>query len=286
MQASNRLRCLAVSSFFICAFVAPDSIVTGGDLIDDVEGYHFILPTVLGTPGAPVSMEIQGLHEEGVQGFQLAVRYPSDQLTIDRIHGEETILDAIQTDFVDVTIDAEGGFFTVGVLVDTEPPFEGQVIPNIGRPLTLLHLEGRVSEDAEEDLTLRLENGLSNPPLSNILVVDNQSIPVDEMAEGIIDLPDPPPFPAFVRGDANSDGSLDISDAMHILDYRFLGGRRPACMNAADANDDEDVSMADAVFILGYLFQGAAAPSAPMPAAGVDPTPGELDCERPLEWIW
>ncbi len=285
MQAILRSRCLAVSSALLGALAATVWSVAGDDLVGDVEGYHFVIPTVTAESGGPVSIEIQGLHEESVQGFQLVVRYPSDELTLDRIHVEGTVLEAIESDFFEVTNDVAGGFFSVGLLVELDPPFEGQTIPNIGRPLTFLHLDGRVSEDVEDDLTLRLEDGLSSPPLRNVYVVDSQSIPVDEMAEGLIEVTEPLPIPVFVRGDANSDGLLDISDAVRILEYCFLGGARPECMNAADANDDEDLSISDSVFLLSYLFLGSTPPPPPLVTAGVDPTPGGLGCEHPVSWV-
>ena len=43
---------------------------------------------------------------------------------------------------------------------------------------------------------------------------------------------------AFIRGDANADGAVDIADAKSILSYLFHGARLGACGDAADANDD------------------------------------------------
>ena len=51
----------------------------------------------------------------------------------------------------------------------------------------------------------------------------------------------------FVRGDANSDGSMSISDAAFILNYLFVGAAEPECLESADVNDDWSVDIADAV---------------------------------------
>jgi len=61
-------------------------------------------------------------------------------------------------------------------------------------------------------------------------------------------------------GDSNSDGKVDIADAIHVLGYLFGGAAKPppACAKAADANGDNKLDIADAVSILGYLFSGAA----------------------------
>jgi hypothetical protein len=88
---------------------------------------------------------------------------------------------------------------------------------------------------------------------------------------------------AFVRGDANEDASVDIGDAIYILNYLFSGGRSPRCADSADANDDGSVNMADPVYILGYLFMGGPRPKEPfLPLCGLDTTPDKLGCDRHL----
>jgi len=79
----------------------------------------------------------------------------------------------------------------------------------------------------------------------------------------------------FVRGDANSDGTVDIGDAISVLGFLFSGGTTPACLDAADANDDGSVDIGDAISILAFLFSGAGALPPPFPAPGVDPTPAD-----------
>lgn len=85
----------------------------------------------------------------------------------------------------------------------------------------------------------------------------------------------------FVRGDANDDANLDVSDAVAELLYLF-GGAPAVCLDALDANDDGTVDLADPVYSLSYLFAGGAAPAEPFPACGTDGTPDGLDCTGPL----
>jgi hypothetical protein len=42
----------------------------------------------------------------------------------------------------------------------------------------------------------------------------------------------------FRRGDANSDGGFDITDAVGVLNYLFLGAKEPPCLITADIDDD------------------------------------------------
>lgn len=85
----------------------------------------------------------------------------------------------------------------------------------------------------------------------------------------------------FTRGDANGDESVDLSDAVSILNYLFLGVELLTdCQDGLDANDSGIVDLSDALYLLRFLFQGGTAPPVPYPQAGADPTPDELpDCE-------
>ena len=56
------------------------------------------------------------------------------------------------------------------------------------------------------------------------------------------------------RGDANSNGKIDISDAVYLLNFLFQGGSAPKCLEQADVNNDGKIDLSDAVSILGYLF--------------------------------
>ena len=70
---------------------------------------------------------------------------------------------------------------------------------------------------------------------------------------------------AFVRCDANDDGTVSIADAVWILNELFLGGARTRCAPAADCDGDGERSLSDAVYGLMHLFQGAPPPPPPYP---------------------
>jgi len=82
----------------------------------------------------------------------------------------------------------------------------------------------------------------------------------------------------FVRGDSNSDGSIDLSDAVFILIALFGGGRDPSCNDSADVDDSGDLDITDGIFLLDTLFRGSQAPLPPFDTCGEDPTPDGLDC--------
>jgi len=85
-------------------------------------------------------------------------------------------------------------------------------------------------------------------------------------------------LPSFLRGDANLDGELDLSDGIGLLGHLFLGEAPPPCRDAADGNDDGNLDISDPLAILGFLFTGGAAPPRPYPWSGADLTEDDLDC--------
>ncbi len=91
--------------------------------------------------------------------------------------------------------------------------------------------------------------------------------------------PPRPDRPVFRRGDANDDGSMDLSDSTHILFFLFRGGALPECLASADVNDDLEIDVSDALYGLIYLFASGSPPPRPFPNCGVDPgSGGALGC--------
>jgi len=86
------------------------------------------------------------------------------------------------------------------------------------------------------------------------------------------------PGPRFRRGDSNASGGLNITDGVFVLNYLFLGGQEPLCLDAADSDDNGNLNISDGVRILNFLFLGGAAPPAPgAQSCGEDPVEDELN---------
>ncbi len=92
-----------------------------------------------------------------------------------------------------------------------------------------------------------------------------------------------PPPERFIRGDANVDFQVDISDGITILSHLFQN-QPLACLDAADANDDGQLDIGDGIYMLAHLF--ASGPQPPPPFGnppqfgdcGPDLTNDPLDC--------
>ncbi len=61
-------------------------------------------------------------------------------------------------------------------------------------------------------------------------------------------------------GDANGDVTVNVGDAVFIINYIFKSGATPVPMAAADSNCDQTINVGDAVFIINYVFKGGAEP--------------------------
>lgn len=86
----------------------------------------------------------------------------------------------------------------------------------------------------------------------------------------------------FIRGDVDRNSRVELTDAVYILNYLFLGGSEPECLDAADTNDDSRININDAVFLLNYLFKGGKTLPLPYPERGMDSTWDDLDCGQIL----
>jgi hypothetical protein len=64
----------------------------------------------------------------------------------------------------------------------------------------------------------------------------------------------------MIRGDANRSGSVDLADAVFIVNWLFIGGPAPNPLWVGDANCSGGVDLADAVYIVNWLFIGGPPP--------------------------
>jgi len=74
----------------------------------------------------------------------------------------------------------------------------------------------------------------------------------------------------FRRGDADGNGSVELTDVIRALTWQFVGGVELPCQDAADIDDDGAITLTDAIRSLNYQFVGV---PGTMPEA-----PGPFDC--------
>lgn len=147
---------------------------------------------------------------------------------------------------------------------------------NLSRPVSFLagsNSSSVVIEDLNRDgsLDLAVTHYFAADMVTVLL---NRDLPPRSRDGDRNGIPDECDGAVFIRGDANDDGRLNISDPQSMLGFLFLGGDRPWCLDAPDANDDGLVNLTDPVFTLSHLFLGGPEPPPPGPLArGLDGTP-------------
>ncbi|TFH57911.1 MAG: tandem-95 repeat protein, partial [Candidatus Zixiibacteriota bacterium] len=70
---------------------------------------------------------------------------------------------------------------------------------------------------------------------------------------------------AAMRGDANNDGSLDISDVVFLISYIFTNGPAPTTIrngnaDGSDADGPSAIDVSDVVYLIAFIFAGGPPP--------------------------
>jgi hypothetical protein len=156
--------------------------------------------------------------------------------------------------------------------------------------LFLFNVTYMSSEPEEEEAFASIVDlDLDQAAFNTVAVWDSNNGRIDEIRFGttffdVVGM-DMGPSVSFLRGDANADGDINITDGIFVLNYLFLGGAEPPCLEAADSNDDDEHNITDGIFVLNYLFLGGSVPPAPGPEqCGPDPSAdGGMGCATPPE---
>ncbi len=65
---------------------------------------------------------------------------------------------------------------------------------------------------------------------------------------------------SYVCGDANGDETVNIADAIYIINYVFKAGPMPDPSESGDVNNDDSTNIGDAVYLVNYVFNAGIAP--------------------------
>ena len=201
----------------------------------------------------------------------------------------------------DETINAGGVYLSNDQLEPKKwliPEVDATVLPPRGFVVLFLDGTSKGPDDLHanftitpgEDFQMVINQG------SNSFLFDTSTIGADEVVGRVPDgqktislLAEPTPGkpnagPAegeFIRGDANADGLISITDSIAIQKVLDHQASAPPCKDRMDVNDDGVIDDADVIYLMARLFQsGSPPPPPPYPAAGSDPTPDDLPCLR------
>jgi hypothetical protein len=251
-------------------------------------GTNVTLPLII---NASIESSDPVLQTLGFQGFSFSVDFDEEVLEFAGFIGplgewfnEAWSYSALISDDSNDTPGNAGvdeGYLVGGVLFCWHRPrAECGPSPPLDTDNEVLGLEFHVKPDAPLGPTevLLLDGAHAyegGPPIANVVVLGGFGADLRfevtptliHAALGIVD-----DISMFLRGDANSDLAINVSDPVSTLNYLFLGASAPLCLDAADANDDGEVNITDPVVTLQALFLGGASLPPPNVSPGDDPT--------------
>ena len=173
-----------------------------------------------------------------------------------------------------------GGRVSWGVVLDVTEPFDVNKVIGPGQKIQIANLRVDVIAAAAGPATVSFQDFAGEPVARNLLVVSQGQTVAFTTQAGAITIQTAPVGKLFRRGDSDASGTLDLTDAIRILGFLFLGSGELGCLESADADDNGKIELTDAVRVLNYLFQGGTAPPSPGPPpgpCGIDPVSSGAD---------
>ncbi len=250
-----------------------------------------------GATGVKIPVLLDTNHADGWFGFSIALKYDQTKLSLKGITVQDTVsAPAAQYGWGTKTSEyklhsPEDGRQNYGLVMDLGHPDPGnpsntildQKIP-AGNGQTIVYLLVDVIGAAGTTTVIEPRNDLAIGTEAtggwvNILCYSGEAPIRPTLAGGTITIKSV--GQNIKRGDVNASGDLNLTDAVVLLGFLFLGSPTSlSCENAADVNDSNDLNLTDAVVLLGNLFLGNPTTlPAPGDQCGVDPTnPSALAC--------
>ena len=213
-------------------------------------------------------------HREPVYALTIMATYDPNLLLFKELTTAGTVLASLNPDFIHIR---DGGIFIeAAVIIEIHEPIDNVHIAP-GQSQTVWNAIFDVAEDAPVGAVTQLDlvNNRALSDVFNMFTIDGHSeFPL--LTSSTVSIVEQGESGLFLRGDTDGNTTLDITDAVRILNYLFLGGSPPICEDASDVFDSGTVDISAAIALLNYLFLGGATPAVPFPAPGLDPSDDAL----------
>ena len=269
---------------------------TGASAEDPPLQGEFHLSGASGLPGTEVSVTLTVRGTGGIYGYTFSIDFDEGVLLATGVDELYLKPDGSEYDYklfywnnedqVPGNAGVDEGFVIAAVVPEMEDPEEHLLPKDTDLPMAALRFGIRPEAPPGTTTEIRFLDGGRGKglPVPNELgmamveAIPPQWYPTEVMIGTRVNIVGD--LSLFSRGDANSDGTVDLSDAVSVLGFLFLGSQRPACADAADANDDGAIDLSDPIAILTSLFLTGSGLPQPHGSPGSDPTPDALDCAR------
>ncbi|MEM7163911.1 MAG: hypothetical protein AAF581_00520 [Planctomycetota bacterium] len=214
-----------------------------------------------------------------IAGLQLGLTFPDADLAL---ASATAVGPAAAACFFQQQPGTGAGELAIGLIMDYGDPTPcGQGPIPAGTDVPIIELVWDILGSAPSTLPLTLTDGLGSPPIDNKIIFPSGATETPNLVSGSVELLD---FNSFVRGDCNQDGNDNIADGVFLLIRLFASGAPLTCEDACDFNDDGSLDITDAAQLFNWRLQPTSAcptmcspPAAPYPGAGIDPTPNSVD---------
>jgi len=108
---------------------------------------------------------------------------------------------------------------------------------------------------------------LSNPGISDTVFIDSSVIAGESynyllipVVNDVIGFHSDLVSVGFICGDADSDGKLNLLDAIFVINYLYRGGPEPLNLIAVDINEKEGLNLLDVIYLINYLYRSGPEP--------------------------
>lgn len=237
-------------------------------------------------PGSTGETIITLDHPEAVEAFSFGLVYDSNDIDPLAAEAGLALLDATGpagpdfyfVDLLPAAVPVTGNGLTVACVLSLSFPI-ATIPAGLQQEITVVTFDCLPTATPGAEIGVDFSDQLGDPQIllvASVLGLDQFLTPISGLVT-VFEEPPPPPGPSFIRGDANGDGTLDISDPVRIGVFVARGVNELACLAAGDVDDDGLIQLSDVVNLLTYLFSEGIEPSAPYPDCGGDPT-SDLEC--------
>jgi len=218
-----------------------------------------------------VVVPVKAENDQERHGFSLSIKYDQTLLSVKSVTTAGTA--AGSAEWTSGRIVSELGAIQWGVAMDLSDPLTN-TLP-VGTGLVILNITLDVIATQPAAASIAPQDKLSTPEGGWLNLFSTRGVnTVPTLAGGTINIKSTVVGNRYQLGNCNGDRELipDITDAIFLLGYLFLGGEKPPCEAACDANSDASADLSDAVSLLAFLFQGGPAPEPPYPACTTAPS--------------
>ncbi|MEM7166232.1 MAG: hypothetical protein AAF581_12250 [Planctomycetota bacterium] len=251
-------------------FAQDDRYTMMADTVIVDVGFDAVIPitldSVTGTLGAP----------DNLTSWSYGICHDDTLASIvDVVHGTDALaanplgppgFSSINTTF--------GGGFALAIIID----LFGNFFLSPGTDLEIS--VATYNRTAPGQVPLAFCGTIGNPAVE-VLVVNQAGVSaIPQTVDGLLDEMVVVPPTEFIRGDANQDSVLNITDVIFLALWLFGAGPAGDCESAADVNDNGALDpLEDVLGLVQYLFQAGPAPAAPFPTCGPDGNMDTLTCD-------